>query len=184
MVCYLVPPQIQHFSFGDEAVNAGDIVAVQCAVLKGDLPIEITWTHNGLPLLEESHVAITRSSARISALNIESVVGDHRGMFKCIAMNLAGRTELAAELMVNGTPGEWAAFCFFVDLCFLFKIPHFQTIIDYPTRNECAQFRHRSHLFRLVMNQPTRATVPASSVWSPRAMFRSVSGGHAILRFY
>lgn len=95
-------PQIQHFSFGDEAVNSGDIVAVQCAVLKGDLPIEITWTLNGRPMAEWTDVDIGRSGGRISTLNIESVRDHHRGAFECSASNRAGRSELAAELMVNG----------------------------------------------------------------------------------
>lgn len=102
-----VPPQIQHFSFGEEAVNSGDIVAVQCAVLKGDLPIEITWTLNGRSLAEWTDVDVGRSGARISALNIESVRDHHRGHFKCVAANQAGRAELAAELMVNGNAAVW-----------------------------------------------------------------------------
>lgn len=97
-----MPPQIQHFSFGDEAVNSGDIVAVQCAVLKGDLPIEITWTLNGRSMTEWTDVDVGRSSGRISALNIESVRDHHRGLFECVAINPAGRSEFAAELMVNG----------------------------------------------------------------------------------
>lgn len=101
----LVPPQIQHFSFGDEAVNSGDIVAVQCAVLKGDLPLEITWTLNGRSLTEWTDVDIGRTSGRINSLNIESVRDHHRGVFECVAMNRAGRYGLSAELMVNGNMG-------------------------------------------------------------------------------
>lgn len=76
-------------------VNAGDIVAVQCMVLKGDLPINIFWMHN-------NDVNIIKTSSRISTLNIESVNANHRGTFHCIASNLAGRSDQAAELNVNG----------------------------------------------------------------------------------
>lgn len=103
----LVPPQIHPFTFGDEVVNAGDIVAVQCAVLKGDLPIEITWKHNNENIDPANDISIVKSSARISALNIESVKSYHRGIFQCIAMNLAGRAEVSAELMVNGKWIMW-----------------------------------------------------------------------------
>lgn len=56
-------------------------------------------------------VSILKSSSRISALNIESVKSDHRGTFQCIAMNLAGRTEVSAELMVNG---NWVVVFFYI----------------------------------------------------------------------
>lgn len=98
----LVPPTILPFTFADEAVNAGDIVAVQCMVLKGDLPIKIFWMHNNASIEELSDVNIIKTSTRISTLNIESVNAYHRGTFHCIASNLAGRSEHAAELKVNG----------------------------------------------------------------------------------
>lgn len=90
------------FTFGDEVVNAGDIVAVQCMVLKGDLPIKIFWMHNNASIEELPDVNIIKTSPRISTLNIESVNAYHRGTFHCIASNLAGRSDHAAELKVNG----------------------------------------------------------------------------------
>lgn len=71
-------------------------------VLKGDLPIEIRWTYKDMPVLPEHGINIIKTSARISTMNIESVRGEHRGEFKCIARNLAGVAEFSSELNVNG----------------------------------------------------------------------------------
>lgn len=78
------------------------MVAVQCAVLKGDQPLEITWRHNNISISTTADIIIGQSSSRISSLNIESVQAKHRGTFQCIAMNLAGRSQVSDELMVNG----------------------------------------------------------------------------------
>lgn len=95
-------------------MNAGDIVAVQCMVLKGDLPIQIFWIHNNASIKELSDVNIIKTSTRISTLNIESVNAYHRGTFQCIASNLAGRSDQAAELKVNGKEKESLKhYCFF-----------------------------------------------------------------------
>lgn len=90
-------------AFGDDVVNAGDVVAVQCMVVKGDLPMEITWRHNNISLVNRPDANILKVSNRISTLNIESVQAKHQGYFECVAMNLAGRAESTALLMVNGT---------------------------------------------------------------------------------
>lgn len=99
---YLVSPEILPLTFGDEISNAGDVVAVQCMVLKGDLPLEIRWLHNYNPVLSENGLSIIKASSRISTLNIESVKGNHRGNYTCFAKNLAGSTEYSVELNVNG----------------------------------------------------------------------------------
>ncbi len=101
-MCISVPPTILPFTFGDDVVNAGDIVAVQCMVLKGDLPIKIFWMHNNASIEELSDVNVIKMSPRISTLNIESVNAYHRGTFHCVASNLAGRSDHSAELKVNG----------------------------------------------------------------------------------
>lgn len=97
-----VPPQIVPFAFDEEPTNYGESAAVQCMVSKGDLPIKIFWMHNNASIEELSDVNVIKTSSRISTLNIESVNAYHRGVFQCIASNLAGRTDYAAELRVNG----------------------------------------------------------------------------------
>ena len=91
------------FSFGDEPLNVGESTAVNCMITKGDLPLNITWTLNDQKLMNgQDGISITRISARLSALNIESIDGQHRGIFKCIASNAAGSTALESELKANG----------------------------------------------------------------------------------
>lgn len=98
-----VPPQIRPFSFGDEPSNSGESLGVQCAIIKGDLPINITWTHNGIELdANADGIALGRLSTKSSTLNIDYISGHHRGVYTCIATNLAGVSVLEAELLVNG----------------------------------------------------------------------------------
>lgn len=98
------------FSFGDEPLNVGESTAVNCMITKGDLPLNITWTLNEDPLMSGNDgITITRISPRLSALNIESIGGQHRGQFKCIASNAAGSVGLESELKANGE--EKLEFC-------------------------------------------------------------------------
>lgn len=92
------------FEFGDESFNSGDSIAVQCMISKGDLPLQIHWTLNGDPIVNEAeNIQVLRMSPRLSSLSIEGITGVHRGQFRCIASNLAGRAEFTSELKVNGT---------------------------------------------------------------------------------
>lgn len=72
-------------------------------VHKGDLPIEIYWMLNSALIISgEDGFKLFRTSPRTSVLNIESLEGKHRGVYKCIANNSAGSSEYSAELNVNG----------------------------------------------------------------------------------
>lgn len=94
------------FSFGEEPLNVGESTAVNCMITKGDLPLNITWTLNNKRLLSgKNGITITRMSARLSALTIESIDAEHRGVFKCIVNNVAGSAELESELKANGEYG-------------------------------------------------------------------------------
>lgn len=94
------------FSFGDEPLNVGESTAVNCMITKGDLPLNITWTLNNNELKSgRDGITIMRMTARLSALNIESIDSEHRGVVKCIARNAAGATEFESELKANGEYG-------------------------------------------------------------------------------
>lgn len=70
---------------------------------KGDLPIDIRWTINSQPIVSgEQSFTIMKMNSRTSSLNIEFLEGIHRGLFKCIASNKAGTSELSARLDING----------------------------------------------------------------------------------
>lgn len=91
------------FSFGDDPLNVGESTAVNCMITKGDLPLNITWTLNDNRLISgRDGITLTRMSARLSALTIESIDGGHRGVFKCIVNNAAGSIAFESELKANG----------------------------------------------------------------------------------
>ncbi|CAL7934268.1 unnamed protein product [Xylocopa violacea] len=112
----MVGPQLAPFTFGDEAANAGEMATVQCAVIKGDLPVRIVWSLNGRPIdvgrasgdhsYDIPDVVVTRSSKRISTLTIDSVAARHAGEYSCTATNAAGSATHTSVLSVN-VPPRW-----------------------------------------------------------------------------
>lgn len=90
-------------SFGDEPVNAGDLASIQCAVSKGDFPLEITWIFKGYPIgPDRSDIIVSDSGKRVKQLTIDAVAARHAGEYTCIASNAAGSSSHSAILDVNG----------------------------------------------------------------------------------
>ena len=85
-------------------MNWGEQVSFICSVLKGDLPMKISWTLNKKPINVKSHkgIVIMKTGKFISVLSIESVNANHAGNYSCIATNHAGHSELCTRLSVNG----------------------------------------------------------------------------------
>lgn len=78
---------------------------ISCMVAKGDLPLDLFWSLNGVPIITGQHSStISRMNARTSALSIDALDAKHRGVYKCIARNQAGHAEHQSELQVNGVP--------------------------------------------------------------------------------
>lgn len=102
---FSVAPQIAPFSIGDEPANWGETVSAICTIVKGDLPIEVSWALNGEPITKENHpdVSISSTSKKISVMAIEAVSARHAGEYTCTASNMAGATSYSATLAVNGT---------------------------------------------------------------------------------
>lgn len=99
-----VAPQIAPFEIAEEPANWGDSISVVCAILKGDLPIEITWALNGEPIRpDRSDINILATTRKNSILSIESVAARHAGEYTCSASNKAGATSHSTILAVNGT---------------------------------------------------------------------------------
>lgn len=98
-----VSPQITPFDFGEEPANVGETSMISCLVAKGDLPLDIFWSLNSVPIVNgQSGFSVSRMNARASTLTIESLDAIHRGLYKCIARNAAGNSEHQSELQVNG----------------------------------------------------------------------------------
>ncbi|XP_049833936.1 Down syndrome cell adhesion molecule-like protein Dscam2 isoform X23 [Schistocerca gregaria] len=103
----MVKPQISPFTFGDETANAGDAAAVQCSVIKGDLPLEIIWIFNGKRIYSgDEGVTVSKNGKRTSALTVDSVRAVHSGEYVCTAKNKAGEDNYTAHLFVN-VPPRW-----------------------------------------------------------------------------
>lgn len=73
-----------------------------CSVIKGDLPIEITWKHNYRSIDPIDGITIARTSKRSSQLSVESALAIHSGEYTCTAKNTAGQTSHSVALNVNG----------------------------------------------------------------------------------
>lgn len=97
-----VAPQISPFTFGEEEINEGETVSVQCIIAKGDNPVNISWYLNGKPVRNVHGVVVTQTR-RVGSLTIEFVQADHTGQYTCIASNFAGNDTYYAVLNVKGT---------------------------------------------------------------------------------
>lgn len=99
---FLVPPEISPFEFSEPQVSAGEVTSVTCTVHKGDLPLNITWLHNG-KLVDEKYGIFVQRRKKISSLSIDDVNEDHTGNYTCIVNNAAGIDSYSTELYVNGS---------------------------------------------------------------------------------
>lgn len=98
------------FDFGDDPINTEESIGVQCMANKGDLPMDIRWVLNSSPVTAgQNGITIMKMNQRTSSLNINSVEGMHRGLFKCLVSNEAGTAEHSAELRVNGSLLLWSS---------------------------------------------------------------------------
>lgn len=79
------------------------MASTQCAVTKGDFPLNISWLFNGKPVNLLHGVAVSKINQRISTLSIESVDAVHAGEYLCVAENLAGAGRYSTILNVNGS---------------------------------------------------------------------------------
>lgn len=91
------------FTFGDESFNPGDSAGAQCMIVKGDLPMNIRWTLNENDIISGTHGFSIINLSKKSILDISSLDEIHRGVYKCIAENIAGVSDYSSELLVNGT---------------------------------------------------------------------------------
>ncbi|XP_029035511.1 Down syndrome cell adhesion molecule-like protein Dscam2 isoform X17 [Osmia bicornis bicornis] len=104
----MVGPQLLPITFNAEVANSGDSVSVPCSILKGDMPMDISWAFNSVPIdtSRDSSITITKISRLLSTLSIDGVSARHAGEYTCSASNLAGSVSRSATLTVN-VPPRW-----------------------------------------------------------------------------
>lgn len=101
--CPQVAPQILQFSFGEGPLNSGEMLSISCTIIKGDLPVNLTWMFNDRPIDQDRTDVSIVLNQRVSFLSIDSVAASHAGKYKCLAKNDAGLDSHEAVLSVNGT---------------------------------------------------------------------------------
>lgn len=98
-----VAPEILQFSFGESPLNYGEMLSVTCSIIKGDLPVNLTWMINDKPIDPTRTDINVQMNKRVSFLSIDSVTARHAGRYECMARNTAGVDRHTAHLSVNGT---------------------------------------------------------------------------------
>lgn len=118
-------PMIEPFAIS-RSLREGQRATLMCTISSGDLPIDITWFHNGRPLRSPAMppgpagggqssapevataldgVRQTRVSDYSSTLLFETLLAGHSGNYTCLARNLAGEVSYSAPMIVQGEYG-------------------------------------------------------------------------------
>lgn len=97
-----VPPVVQPFTFGEVAMNSGQVVTTPCSVIEGDHPLQLRWLFNDEPIKPRSGVTVFHIGERSAILSIGSVSHNHAGNYTCVAENEAGIRSHTSTLIING----------------------------------------------------------------------------------
>lgn len=100
---HAVAPEIAPFDFGEGPLNEGDAAQTQCLAIKGDLPLNITWSFDGDMTAFQTGVVTTSVGQRGSALIIDSVTPRHSGTYTCTVRNQFASVSYSTVLIVNST---------------------------------------------------------------------------------
>lgn len=73
-----------------------------CMARKGDLPMTFTWRFQGSIVNPSMEVKIVKFGPRNSVFSISNVEAHHQGIYICEVTNIAGTSQFATELKVNG----------------------------------------------------------------------------------
>lgn len=103
MIFSTVPPKLNPFpSTVLQLLNVGDRASLTCSVIKGDLPLTITWRKDNRIIDASQHISIKQVDHYNSILVIENLGPDHTGNYSCHVRNSAAEVEIAQSLLVNG----------------------------------------------------------------------------------
>jgi hypothetical protein len=101
-ILFKVAPEIAPFDFGDSTLNAGEAAQTQCLAIKGDTPLNITWTFHGDVTTFQAGVVTASVGQRGSALIIDSVTTNHAGTYTCTVRNQVASASYSTVLSVSG----------------------------------------------------------------------------------
>ncbi|XP_077518316.1 cell adhesion molecule Dscam1-like isoform X2 [Amblyomma americanum] len=104
-----VKPAIEPFSY-PSSLREGQRASVMCAVISGDLPINISWTKDG-EFISESNpdtagILVNTVSGFTSTLLFKSLRLEYRGNYTCVAQNEAGSASHSAVMVIH-VPPQW-----------------------------------------------------------------------------
>ncbi|XP_058457683.1 cell adhesion molecule Dscam2 isoform X5 [Malaya genurostris] len=105
-VTVIVPPKLNPFHSSILSLNVGDRASITCSVIKGDVPLTITWRKDGRPIDPSQRMSVTQVDQYNSILVIENLSADHTGNYSCVVRNTASETEGSQALLVN-VPPRW-----------------------------------------------------------------------------
>ncbi|CAK1540555.1 unnamed protein product [Leptosia nina] len=134
----LIPPVVQPFSFGEVALNSGQVVTAACSVIEGDHPLQLRWLFDNEAIKPRSGVTVFNIGERSAILSIGSVSHSHAGNYTCVSENEAGFDSHTSSLIIN-VPPKIAPFSFGPEPAFLGDYFALQCIIthgDQPVRIE------------------------------------------------
>uniref|UniRef100_T1JJ84 Ig-like domain-containing protein n=1 Tax=Strigamia maritima TaxID=126957 RepID=T1JJ84_STRMM len=103
---YVDPPKIEPFSFPRD-LSEDMRARVLCTIIRGDLPITITWMKDYFHLSLDLGIVVHNADEFSSSLTFRSVTATHRGNYTCIASNAASTVNYTAELFVH-VPPRWS----------------------------------------------------------------------------
>lgn len=97
-----VPPKLSSIT-PYRTLNVGERASLTCSVIKGDLPLTITWSKNKRLLNKaKDQMSITQVDQYNSLLVIDGVAPHHSGNYSCLARNPVAEEIISQHLTVNG----------------------------------------------------------------------------------
>ncbi len=103
----------------DENLQEGQRTSILCSVTSGDLPINIVWLKDGLPI--PNHLKVTENRVSfLSVLAFDELSEDHSGEYTCSAENEAKNVKQVATLLVKGN--DKIHFCLGWRFCWLYNV--------------------------------------------------------------
>ncbi|XP_035206928.1 Down syndrome cell adhesion molecule-like isoform X2 [Stegodyphus dumicola] len=105
-VSVVVSPVIdQHYFRESNTVDEGARTKLVCIVTKGDPPLRFHWLKNGLPFLAHGDTTV-QTTEDSSIVTFKKVTSADRGLYTCVATNVASSANMTMQLIVN-VPPQW-----------------------------------------------------------------------------